>query len=84
MSEGIRSGVNCTRWNRSPSIAASIRTSVVFPTPGTSSISTWFPVRMPTMTRRRGSRTPNSRSSTRSASSLNSARARSGSAITQG
>jgi hypothetical protein len=67
MSEGIRSGVNWTRWNRRPSSDARVRTSVVLPTPGTSSIRTCESVRMPARTRRSGSRTPNSRSSTRAA-----------------
>ena len=84
MSLGIRSGVNCTRWNRSPSSVESIRTSVVLPTPGTSSIRTWLPVRMPTITSPSGSRTPNSRSSTRSATCLKRARAPSASVIGQG
>ena len=42
-SEGVRSGVNWMRRKESPSAAASARTSVVFPTPGTSSISTCPP-----------------------------------------
>ena len=41
MSDGSRSDVNCTRWNSSPSVAASACASVVLPTPGRSSISRW-------------------------------------------
>ena len=43
MSPGIRSGVNCTRLVRTDSAAARLRTSNVFATPGTPSISTWPP-----------------------------------------
>ena len=45
MSVGMRSGVNWMRWNDSPRSLASIRTRVVLPTPGTSSIRTCEPVR---------------------------------------
>src|SRR5690606_13313236 len=41
MSDGSRSLVNCTRRKLSPSAAASARASVVLPTPGMSSNSTW-------------------------------------------
>src|SRR5688500_4180825 len=41
MSDGTRSGVHCTRRNSSASVRATARASVVFPTPGTSSRSTW-------------------------------------------
>ena len=84
MSEGIRSGVNCTRENRNPSKLASIRISVVFPTPGTSSMRTWESVRMPTRTRRSASRTPNSRPSIRSESPEKKALAASSSAMATG
>jgi hypothetical protein len=40
-SDGIRSGVNWMRAKRSPSAAASERTSSVLAVPGTPSISTW-------------------------------------------
>ena len=64
MSVGIRSGVNCTRWNDRSSMPASMRTKVVLPTPGTSSIRTCDPVRMPISTSFSGSRMPNRRAST--------------------
>ena len=41
MSEGVMSGVNCMRLNEQSSERAIADTSVVLPTPGTSSISTW-------------------------------------------
>src|SRR5438132_7405024 len=48
-SEGMRSAVNCTREKRRPSDTASACASVVFPTPGTSSMSRWPPAsRQPT------------------------------------
>src|SRR5271166_5367628 len=40
-SAGSRSGVNCTRVNRSPSAAAKDRAISVLPRPGRSSMSTW-------------------------------------------
>jgi len=40
MSPGIRSGVNCTRRVRTDNASARLRTSRVFATPGTPSIST--------------------------------------------
>ena len=43
MSAGIRSGVHCTRWNRSRRIRASVRTVSVLATPGTPSIRAWPP-----------------------------------------
>jgi len=54
MSVGMRSGVNCTRWNDNPSRFANRRTRVVLPTPGTSSISTCEPVTIPIITSRSG------------------------------
>ncbi len=42
-SDGIRSGVNCTRENDSSSVSASVRTSSVLPRPGTPSSSTCPP-----------------------------------------
>ena len=41
ISEGVMSGVNCMRLNEQSSERAIADTSVVLPTPGTSSISTW-------------------------------------------
>ncbi len=75
MSLGMRSGVNWTLANFNPSRLATIRTRVVFPTPGTSSIRTWESVRMPTRTRRSASLTPNSRVPTRSSSASKNSRA---------
>ena len=46
MSAGIRSGVNWMRLNSHPSTRASVRTSSVFATPGTPSMSAWWPVKM--------------------------------------
>ena len=46
ISEGITSGVNCTRLNRSPRALAKARAMVVFPTPGMSSSRMWPPARM--------------------------------------
>src|SRR2546430_10409126 len=43
MSVGSRSGVNCTRLKSPANSFASAFASVVLPTPGTSSISTWLP-----------------------------------------
>ncbi len=40
MSEGIRSGVNCTRENFRFTASASVRTSIVLPRPGTPSSNT--------------------------------------------
>jgi hypothetical protein len=68
MSLGMRSGVNCTRANFRPRRLASIRTRVVLPTPGTSSIRMCESVRMPMRTSFSAGRTPNRRASTRSAS----------------
>ena len=41
MSLGVMSGVNCMRLNEQSSDRARALASVVLPTPGTSSISTW-------------------------------------------
>ena len=41
MSDGIRSGVNCTRRNSRSSVRASVRAMRVLPSPGTPSRSTW-------------------------------------------
>ena len=46
MSAGIRSGVNWMRLNSQPSTRASVRTSSVFATPGTPSMSAWWPVKI--------------------------------------
>ena len=46
MSAGMRSGVNWMRLNSHPSTRARVRTSSVFATPGTPSMSAWWPVKM--------------------------------------
>ena len=46
MSKGSTSGVNCTRLSFSSSARAKASASVVLPTPGMSSISTWPPASM--------------------------------------
>ena len=43
MSAGSRSAVPCTRWKEPPRLRAKARARVVFPLPGTSSMSTWPP-----------------------------------------
>ena len=43
MSEGNRSGVNCTRVQRTPRLRARAFAVMVLPVPGTSSSSTWPP-----------------------------------------
>ena len=45
MSAGMRSGVNCTRENFRFTASASVRTSIVLPSPGTPSSSTWPPAK---------------------------------------
>ena len=80
-SVGMRSGVNWMRWNDSPSSFARRRTSVVLPTPGTSSIRTCEPVTIPTITSFRGVCIPKRRSSTRAESSAARARAACGSVM---
>ena len=45
MSAGMRSGVNWMRENSQPSTCASVRTSSVFATPGTPSISACWPMK---------------------------------------
>ena len=52
MSDGSRSGVNCTRTMPQPSTAERAFTSVVLPTPGMSSISTCPPANRLVSTRR--------------------------------
>jgi hypothetical protein len=46
MSAGMRSGVNWILANSQPSTRASVRTRRVLATPGTPSMSAWFPVKM--------------------------------------
>ena len=52
MSEGSRSGVNCTRVKRAPIEVASAFASVVLPVPGRSSSSTWPPAAKAASSRR--------------------------------
>src|SRR5258706_2412632 len=58
MSEGSRSGVNCTRVKRAPIDAARLLASVVLPVPGKSSINTWPPEAKAASSRRTPSRLP--------------------------
>lgn len=46
MSEGIKSGVNCTRLNESWSALASVEMSSVFASPGTPTSSAWLRVKI--------------------------------------
>src|SRR2546425_3498863 len=58
MSEGSMSEVNWRRWNWPPMERARAAASVVLPTPGASSISTWPRARSPTTARRTTSGLP--------------------------
>jgi hypothetical protein len=59
ISDGRRSGVNCTRLKTAPLIALAIALAkVVFPVPGKSSSSTWPPETMQAKTRRTTSACP--------------------------
>ena len=48
MSDGIRSGVNCTRLASRPSVVPSVSTSLVLARPGTPISSAWPPDRIVT------------------------------------